>query len=41
MDVGVGVGEGAVLGSGTEFRVKCIAGTDTHLSWLPCHLVMI
>jgi hypothetical protein len=37
----VGEGVGAVLGSGMEFRVRCIADTDTQLSWLPYHLVMI
>ncbi len=36
--VGVGVGVGVVLRSGMEFRVRSIAGTDTHLGWLPCHL---
>jgi hypothetical protein len=36
-----GVGVGVVLLSGVDFRVRCIARTDTHVSWLPCHLVMI
>jgi hypothetical protein len=43
MDVGVGgwvgVGVSEVFGYGMGFRVRRIAGTDTHLSWLPCHLV--
>jgi hypothetical protein len=37
MDVGVGVG--MVLGAGVEFSGRCIAPTDIHLSWGPCHLV--
>jgi hypothetical protein len=30
---------GVVLGAGVELSFRCIAPTDTHLSWGPCHLV--
>jgi hypothetical protein len=31
--IDVGVGVGVVLGARVEFSVRCIAPTDTHISW--------
>ncbi len=35
----VGVGVGLVLRPSVEISFRCIAHIDTHVSWLPCHLV--
>ncbi len=41
MGVGVGVGVGLVLRPWVVISFRCIAHTDTNVSWLPCHLVTI
>jgi hypothetical protein len=37
--VGVSVGVGLVLRLWVEISFRCIAHTDTHFTWSPCHLV--
>ncbi len=39
--VGVDVGVGLVLRLWVEISFRCIAHTDTHVTWLSGHLVII